>query len=49
MNKETTAVFIGNRDCYNVSVQKIKDAITDAVNSVITNFLNGGVGYFDET
>ena len=49
MNRETTAVFIGNRDCYDVSIQKIKDAITDAINAGITTFVSGGLGYFDET
>ncbi len=49
MNRETTAVFIGNRDCYDVNTQKVKDAIQDAVNSGITTFLSGGLGYFDET
>ena len=48
MNKETTAVFIGNRDCYGVNTAHIREAIIYAINSGITTFLSGGQGYFDE-
>lgn len=48
MKKETTAVFIGNRDCYGVNQTIIHNAIVSAINSGITTFLNGGQGYFDE-
>ena len=48
MKKETTAVFIGNRDCYGVNQTSIHNAIVSAINSGITTFLNGGQGYFDE-
>ena len=49
MNKETTAVFIGNRDCYGVNIDIIRQSIIYAINSGITTFLSGGQGYFDET
>lgn len=48
MNKETTAVLIGNRDCYGVNSYNIREAIIYAINSGITTFLSGGQGYFDE-
>lgn len=48
MKKESTAVFIGNRDCYGVNHESIKLAILYAIDSGITTFLSGGQGYFDE-
>lgn len=48
MNKDSTAVFIGNRDCYGVDLKSIKEAILYAINSGVTTFLSGGQGYFDE-
>lgn len=48
MNKNSTAVFIGNRDCYGVNTAHIREAIIHAINSGITTFLSGGQGYFDE-
>lgn len=48
MKKESTAVFIGNRDCYGVNHEIIKSAILYAIDSGITTFLSGGQGYFDE-
>lgn len=48
MNKESTAVFIGNRDCYGVNTESIRNAIIYAIKSGINTFLNGGQGYFDE-
>lgn len=49
MKKENTAVFIGNRDCYGVNIDIIRQSIIYAINSGITTFLSGGQGYFDET
>ncbi len=48
MNKNSTAVFIGNRDCYGVDSNSIREAIIYAINSGKTTFLSGGQGYFDE-
>ena len=48
MKKENTALFIGNRDCYGVNLESIKEAILYAIDSGITTFLNGGQGYYDE-
>ncbi len=48
MKKENTALFIGNRACYGVNLESIKEAILYAIDSGITTFLSGGQGYFDE-
>lgn len=48
-NKEITAVFIGNRDCYFIKENHIEQAIVYAINMGISVFLNGGMGYFDIT
>ena len=47
--RETTALFIGNRDCFNIDKSLIERAIIQAVSEGITTFLNGGQGYFDKT
>ena len=48
-SREVTALFIGNRDCYNVSKTDIESAVIEAIGSGIRVFLNGGQGYFDKT
>ena len=48
-DKSRTAVFIGNRDCYDIDKAIIEDAIVNAIDSGIHTFLNGGQGYFDKT
>lgn len=48
MEKDKTAVFIGNRDCYGIDKSRIEQAIIQAIESGITYFLNGGQGYFDK-
>lgn len=47
--KDKTAVFIGNRDCYDIDKAIIEDAIVKAIDSGIDTLLNGGQGYFDKT
>lgn len=49
IDKEKTALFIGNRDCYQVKEADIEQTIITAIVSGITIFLNGGQGYFDNT
>ena len=49
IEKDKTAVFIGNRDCYKIDKAIIEQAIIQAIESGITCFLNGGQGYFDKT
>ena len=48
-DKEKTALFIGNRDCYQVKEADIERAIINAIENGIEIFLNGGQGYFDKT
>lgn len=48
-DKSKTAVFIGNRDCYNIDKSIIEQAIIKAIENGINCFLNGGQGYFDKT
>lgn len=48
IEKDKTAVFIGNRDCYKIDKAIIEQAIIQALESGITCFLNGGQGYFDK-
>ena len=48
-DKNKTALFIGNRDCYQVKEADIEQAIIEAIENGIEIFLNGGQGYFDKT
>lgn len=48
MDKEKTALFIGNRDCYQVTKADIENAVITAIEDGIGAFLNGGQGYFDK-
>lgn len=47
MEKDTTALFIGHRDCFEISEDDIIPKIEEAINMGITTFLNGGMGHFD--
>ncbi len=48
-DKDKTALFIGNRDCYQVKKADIEQAIITVIENGIEVFLNGGQGYFDHT
>ena len=48
-DKNKTALFIGNRDCYQVKEAAIEKAIIKAIENGIEIFLNGGQGHFDKT
>ena len=48
-DKDKTALFIGNRDCYHLKEADIEQAIINATENGIEVFLNGGQGYFDKT
>lgn len=48
MDRNTTAVFIGHRDCYKLTPEDIVPVIEQAVKMGIVTFLNGGMGYFDK-
>ena len=47
MSRSTTAVFIGHRDCFELSEVDIIPKIEEAITMGITTFLNGGMGHFD--
>ncbi len=42
-----TAVFIGHSKCYNLSIDKLEEAIKQCIENGITQFLSGGQGEFD--
>lgn len=48
MEKSKTALFIGHRDCYNLSVNDVIPAIEEAINLGVVDFINGGQGNFDK-
>lgn len=45
--KERTATFIGHRECYGITSEKIYTEIEKLITSGVTEFLNGGMGAFD--
>ena len=47
MDRTTTAIFIGHRDCFELSEEDIIPKIEEAIGMGITTFLNGGMGQFD--
>lgn len=47
--REITALFIGNRDCTEVTTEDIEKAVFEAIEAGIRVFLNGGQGHFDRT
>ena len=47
MERDTTDVFIGHRDCFELSKEDIIPKIEEAIAMGITTFLNGGMGHFD--
>lgn len=47
MDKETTATFIGHRDCMALEPKKVQAAIQHLASVGITDFLCGGMGAFD--
>ena len=48
MSRETTAVFIGHRDCYEVTEETVTPIIEKVINEGVVDFLNGAQGHFDE-
>ena len=47
MSKETTATFIGHKECYGVEACDIREEVIKLIEMGITDFLNGGMGHFD--
>lgn len=48
MKKETTATFIGHKDCYGLDREQLRWAISSLIeNNGVTDFISGGMGSFD--
>ena len=47
MAKEQTATFIGHKECYGVSCEKVREEIIKLMENGVTDFLSGGMGSFD--
>lgn len=47
MGKETTATFIGHKECFGVRVEAVRKQIVKLIGFGVTDFLNGGMGEFD--
>ena len=45
--KETTAMFIGHRDCQGIDREQVTREIERLVQKGVTTFLSGGMGTFD--
>lgn len=48
-DKNKTALFIGNRDCFQVKEAEIEKAVIELIQDGYEVFLNGGQGHFDKT
>lgn len=46
-SRSTTAVFIGHRDCFELTEADIMPKIEEAISMGINTYLNGGMGHFD--
>lgn len=49
MGKESSAVFIGHRNCSEITIEKITPYIEALIAEGINTFYNGGMGQFDRT
>lgn len=47
MGRESFAVFIGHRDCSEITVETVKPIIEKVIDDGVVAFLNGGQGHFD--
>lgn len=47
MDRETTAMFIGHRDCVGLDITDVRAEIAKLVECGVTDFLCGGMGAFD--
>lgn len=48
MSRKTTAVFIGHRDCFEVTEETVTPIIEKVINDGVLDFVNGAQGHFDE-
>ncbi len=47
MKRQSTATFIGHRDCIDISTDIVRSEIIRFIEQGVTTFLNGGMGKFD--
>lgn len=47
MSKETTATFIGHKECYGVKGEDVRTEIVKLIEAGVTDFMSGGMGSFD--
>lgn len=47
MSRETTATFIGHKECYGVKSEDVRAEITKLIEAGVTDFMSGGMGSFD--
>lgn len=48
MLRETTATFIGHRDCTGLDRDQVRQAVRRLIEQSVTDFLCGGMGGFDQ-
>ena len=47
MSRETTATFIGHKECYGVNSEDVRAEIIKLIEGGVTDFMSGGMGSFD--
>ena len=47
MSRETTATFIGHKECYGVKSEDVRAEIIKLIEAGVTDFMSGGMGNFD--
>lgn len=47
MSRETTATFIGHKECYGVKSEDVRVEIVKLIEAGVTDFMSGGMGSFD--
>ena len=47
MSRETTATFIGHKECYGVNSEDVRTEIIKLIEAGVTDFMSGGMGNFD--
>ena len=47
MSRETTATFIGHKECYGINSEDVRAEIIKLIEAGVTEFMSGGMGSFD--
>ena len=47
MSRETTATFIGHKECYGINSEDVRAEIIKLIEAGVTDFMSGGMGSFD--